>query len=152
MSSNFETMCTIGGAGKLTDYFNTDWKPKTWSLFVVLGAVLGGFVGSQLSVSGYEIDLNPETIEKMGELGLSYTPGTFEPYFLTLESLTSPMSIIYLVLGGFFVGFGTRWANGCTSGHAISGLANFQFTSLIAVIGFFIGGLVMTHFLLPFLL
>jgi uncharacterized membrane protein YedE/YeeE len=57
-----------------------------------------------------------------------------------------------LVVGGFLVGFGTRYAGGCTSGHAISGLSDLQLPSLIAVIGFFIGGLLMTYVFLPFIL
>jgi len=57
-----------------------------------------------------------------------------------------------LVGGGILIGFGTRWAGGCTSGHAISGLSNLQLPSLIAVIGFFIGGIIMTYFLLPTIL
>ena len=59
--------------------------------------------------------------------------------------------IILIVLGGFLIGFGTRWGGGCTSGHAIMGLSSLQFPSLVAVIGFFIGGLVMTHLLFPFI-
>jgi hypothetical protein len=47
------------------------------------------------------------------------------------------------------VGFGSRYAGGCTSGHAISGLSDLQVPSLIAVVGFFIGGLIMTFFILP---
>jgi uncharacterized membrane protein YedE/YeeE len=50
------------------------------------------------------------------------------------------------------VGFGARYANGCTSGHAISGLANLQLSSLLAVIGFFTGGLISVHFLLGWIL
>ena len=61
------------------------------------------------------------------------------------------MSIL-MVLGGFLIGFGTRWAGGCTSGHAISGLSNLQLPSLVAVVGFFIGGLLVTHILLPIIL
>ena len=57
-----------------------------------------------------------------------------------------------LIGGGFLVGFGARYAGGCTSGHAISGLSNLQIPSLIAVIGFFIGGLTMTWIILPQLL
>ena len=54
--------------------------------------------------------------------------------------------------GGFLVGFGARWAGGCTSGHAISGLADLQVPSLVAVVGFFVGGLAVTHLVLPLLL
>ena len=53
------------------------------------------------------------------------------------------------MLGGFLVGFGTRYAGGCTSGHAISGLSNLQWVSLVAVIGFFAGGLLMTWVIYP---
>ena len=60
-------------------------------------------------------------------------------------------TILLLLVGGIFIGFGTRYAGGCTSGHAITGLSNFQLPSLIAVIGFFIGGLIMTHVLFPFI-
>lgn len=69
----------------------------------------------------------------------------------SLESAFSLNGLLILVVGGFLVGFGTRYAGGCTSGHAITGLSNLQLPSLFAVIGFFIGGLVMTHFILPLL-
>jgi len=56
---------------------------------------------------------------------------------------------LVLAFGGLMVGFGSRYAGGCTSGHAISGLSDLQIQSLIAVAGFFIGGLLMTYFVLP---
>jgi uncharacterized membrane protein YedE/YeeE len=59
---------------------------------------------------------------------------------------------VLVIVGGFLVGFGARWAGGCTSGHAISGLAALQVPSLLAVVGFFVGGLVVTHLLYPLLL
>ena len=65
------------------------------------------------------------------------------------EAIKAPKTVLILFFGGLLIGFGTRYAGGCTSGHAISGLSNFQKPSLIAVIGFFIGGLIMAHFLLP---
>jgi hypothetical protein len=68
------------------------------------------------------------------------------------EGLTSVRGLIMMIGGGFLVGFGTRYAGGCTSGHSITGLSNLQLPSLVATIGFFIGGLVMTHLLLPFIL
>ena len=61
-------------------------------------------------------------------------------------------SLSILAVGGFLVGFGARYAGGCTSGHAISGLSNLQLPSLIAVIGFFIGGIIMNHYLIRFIL
>ena len=67
----------------------------------------------------------------------------------SLEALKSPYNLSLLIVGGFFIGFGTRYAGGCTSGHAITGLSNLQLPSLVAVIGFFIGGLLMTHLFFP---
>ena len=66
-----------------------------------------------------------------------------------LETLFSVKGFVLFVIGGFLIGFGTRYAGGCTSGHAITGLSNFQLPSLVAVIGFFIGGLLMAHLILP---
>ena len=69
-----------------------------------------------------------------------------------MTTMTGIKGLILLILGGFLIGFGTRWADGCTSGHSIFGLANFQLNSLVATLSFFAGGLVMTHFLLPLIL
>ena len=68
-----------------------------------------------------------------------------------IDQLTNLHTLLLLVIGGLLIGFGTRWAGGCTSGHAITGLSELQLPSLIAVIGFFIGGLFMTHILYPFI-
>jgi uncharacterized membrane protein YedE/YeeE len=57
-----------------------------------------------------------------------------------------------IVAGGFLVGFGTRYGDGCTSGHAIMGLANLQWSSLVATCSFFAGGMVMSNFILPYIL
>jgi hypothetical protein len=74
-------------------------------------------------------------------------------YFPTaVFNFFSPKGIILGIVGGFLVGFGARYGGGCTSGHAITGLSHLQLPSLLTVIGFFIGGLLMTHLLLPILL
>lgn len=150
MSSNLRTLCSIGGAGKYADFFKFDWKAQRWNLTVVLGAVIGGFITVTFLSDGSTIALNPETVSDLGKLGFNHAGETLLPTeiygwndVLTLKG----MSI--LLLAGFLVGFGTRYAGGCTSGHAITGLSNLQLPSLIAVIGFFIGGLLMTHFILP---
>jgi uncharacterized membrane protein YedE/YeeE len=57
-----------------------------------------------------------------------------------------------IVVGGFLVGFGTRYAGGCTSGHAIMGLSNLQWPSLVATISFMVGGFIMANLILPFIL
>ena len=150
MSSNLRTMCSIAGAGKVNNFFKVDWKKQRWNIVVVIGAVIGGFIASQY-LSNNTVQINPQTAEQLAQdydiksAGTAYLP----PEIFGSENLNNPRNLSILILGGFMVGFGARYAGGCTSGHAISGLSNLQLPSLIAVIGFFIGGLLMIHFLYP---
>nr|WP_297786890.1 YeeE/YedE thiosulfate transporter family protein [uncultured Allomuricauda sp.] len=150
MSSNLETFCSMGGAGKFTDYFKVDVKSKRWNLLVVLGSAIGGFLGANWLSPNPAVDISEETVVKLNELGFDSAGKAYLPTELFgLDSLTDPIVWAILLIAGFLVGFGTRYAGGCTSGHAISGLSNLQRPSLIAVIGFFIGGLIMVHLLFP---
>ncbi|UAB84412.1 YeeE/YedE family protein [Zunongwangia sp. SCSIO 43204] len=150
MSSNLRTMCSIGGAGKAADFFRFDWKKERWNLMVVIGAVIGGFLASHY-MSNNTVEINPDIAQKLSQeygidsAGEAYLP----PELFASDQLNDPFVLGILIIGGFLVGFGARYAGGCTSGHAISGLSNLQLPSLIAVIGFFIGGLVMIHLLYP---
>lgn len=150
MSSNLRTMCSMGGAGKASDFFRFDWKKERWNLMVVVGAVIGGFLASHF-MSNNTVKINPEVATQLSQDygiesgGEAYLP----PELFATEQLSDPFILTILILGGFLMGFGARYAGGCTSGHAISGLSNLQLPSLIAVIGFFIGGLVMVHFIYP---
>lgn len=150
MSSNLRTMCTVAGGGKYSSFFDINWKAQKWNLVFVLGAILGGFLTAQFLTNGEQIALNPQTVESLESIGFQAVGDTYLPEKLFgTEALFSIKGISILLLGGFLVGFGARYAGGCTSGHAISGLSDLQVPSLIAVIGFFIGGLVMTNFLIP---
>ena len=149
LSENLRTLCTIGG-GKKIEYFNIDWKAQKWNLVFLIGTVIGGFITSQFLTSEYAIALNPQTISDLKDLGFHNAHRGFLPQeIFDVKQLMSFKGISILLIGGILVGFGTRYAGGCTSGHAISGLSNLQLPSLIAVIGFFVGGLVMTHFIFP---
>jgi uncharacterized membrane protein YedE/YeeE len=150
MSSNLRTLCSIGGAGKISSFFDFNWKDHQWNLWVVLGSIIGGFIAVTFLSNSQPIDLNPNTITVLSELGFSAPESNLVPSELfSLEALKNPYNLILLVVAGFFIGFGTRYAGGCTSGHAITGLSNLQLPSLVAVIGFFIGGLLMTHLIFP---
>ncbi|EWH13531.1 YeeE/YedE family protein [Cellulophaga lytica] len=150
MSSNLRTLCTICGADKKSDFFKFNWKSQKWNLVVMIGAIIGGFIGANFLTESTAVAINPETVEQLQELGFSSAGNAYLPTELYgLEALTDIKSILILAIGGLLVGFGTRYAGGCTSGHAISGLSNLQLPSLIAVIGFFIGGLFMIHVLYP---
>ena len=99
------------------------------------------------------IVLSQGAIETLStKMGITDFTGFVPSEIFNWEALGTPTGIFILAFGGFLIGFGTRYAGGCTSGHAISGLANLQLASLIAVIGFFIGGLLMTYIILPALL
>ena len=150
MSSNLRTLCTIAGADKFSDFFKLDWREQKWNLAIVLGAILGGFVAYHFMQNGTEVAINPETINQLSTMHIDAPNGKLVPDALfSVNAMLSLKGFVLLFLGGLLIGFGTRYAGGCTSGHALSGLSNFQIPSLIAVIGFFIGGLLMAHLILP---
>ncbi len=158
VSSSFKAMCSIAGAGSVFDYFKYDWKSHDWLLVFVIGAIIGGGIAVSFLASPEPVQLSSATVTDLQTLGIK-VPTTnsegmgFIPHDLfNFENLLSLKGILLMVVGGFFIGFGTRYAGGCTSGHAITGLSNLQLPSLVAVIGFFIGGLISTFLLLPFIL
>ncbi len=150
VSSTLRSFCSIGGAGKHCDFFDFNWRSQIWNIVFVFGAVIGGFIANQFLMGSEGVSISQATLDDLKALGIEYSGGGYVPESLfNWQNLFSFKGIFLMIIGGFFVGFGTRWAGGCTSGHAISGLSNLQLPSLIAVIGFFIGGLIMTHFLFP---
>ncbi|WP_430467664.1 YeeE/YedE family protein [Winogradskyella ouciana] len=152
MSSNLRTLCAIGGAGKKVEFFKFDWKSQRWNLVVVLGAILGGFIAHFLLSNTTNIDLSQNTIQDLEALGFENAgKSLLPPELFSWDAVFTIKGFLILIIGGFLVGFGTRYAGGCTSGHAITGLSSLQLPSLIAVVGFFIGGLIMIHFIYPIL-
>jgi hypothetical protein len=133
-------------------FLNYDWRSQLWNLWLVVGIVIGGFVGWHL-LTGYEqLAIAEATQRELAALGVTNLAGLVPPQLFGAGMLASAKGLAFLVAGGFLIGFGTRYAGGCTSGHAIMGLSNLQWPSLVAVIGFFIGGLTMTHLLFPALI
>jgi len=152
VSSNLRTLCAMGGGGKAAKFFNFDWKAQRWNLIFAFGTLLGGFLAAQFLMPTEQIALNPKTVEALKTLGINQPGAQYLPPEIFGEAgIGSVKGLFILLFGGFLVGFGARYAGGCTSGHAISGLSNLQIPSLIAVIGFFIGGLTMTFLVLPLL-
>lgn len=153
LSSNLQTVCAAAGADRLAEYFRIDWLSRSWNLVFVAGTIAGGAVARYLLLGDHAVALNPGTVEGLQSMGITDAGAAFAPAALfSSETWTHPVAIAMLLVGGMLVGLGTRWANGCTSGHAISGLSAMQWPSLIAVIGFFIGGFSVSHFVLPSLL
>ena len=148
-SSNFRTLCAIAGAGKRVPFFDFDWRAQRWNLLFLLGAIGGGTIASNLLNDHQALKLSAATIIDLQKLGIQFD-GQFNPSAIfSWQQASTLKGILILFGGGLLVGFGSRYAGGCTSGHAISGLSNLQLPSFLAVIGFFIGGLIMTHLLFP---
>jgi uncharacterized membrane protein YedE/YeeE len=150
MSSNLRSLCSIAGAGKFADFFKFDYESQNWNLVVVLGAMIGGFVAINYMSNPDNVAISNETLVALKQLGIDAPNGKMAPEALFGNNIFNYPKIIFtLLIGGVLVGFGSRYAGGCTSGHAIQGLSNLQLQSLKAVIGFFVGGLVMVHFIFP---
>ena len=152
VSGNFRTLCTLCGANKRAAFFKFDWKAQRWNLWVMAGTIIGGFIGANLLSDSTAVAISEQTVEILNSYGVQDAGKAYLPDFLFgNNSFFEPKSLLLLTIGGFLVGFGARYAGGCTSGHAISGLSNLQLPSLLAVIGFFIGGLSMIHLIFPIL-
>ncbi len=152
MSSNLRTLCAIGGAGKFSSFFRYDHKSHFWNLVVVIGAMIGGFIAVHYLSDPSNVTLSPDTLAQLQKMGIDAPNGKLAPDVLFGPDVwTSPKMLVLLLGGGVLIGFGSRYAGGCTSGHAIQGLSNLQLPSLKAVMGFFVGGLIMVHFILPLL-
>jgi uncharacterized membrane protein YedE/YeeE len=148
-SANFRTICAAAGLGKKTNLFDFNWKAQTWNLVFLVGAIVGGFIAKQFLGSDVPVQISQATINDLSKLGIA-APTSLQPDELfSLDAILTIKGFLVLAIGGLMIGFGSRYAGGCTSGHAITGLSALQVPSLIAVIGFFIGGLTMTFFILP---
>lgn len=153
ISSSLRTVCAIGGAGKVADFFKFDWRAQIWNLIFIGGTVLGGFIASNYLSDNTPMILSTDTLVSLADLGIGEPTNELIPTeIFSWETLFTRRGMFIMIIGGFLIGFGSRYAGGCTSGHAISGLSNLQLPSLIAVIGFFIGGIITTYLLLPSIL
>ena len=149
ISQNLEHLCAITQPQFIrVSFFKYDWKTSAWSLVFATGVLLGGFLAANVLPNPIPPQLSVEAQQLFFSWGLSeitlYNPA--EVFGLSSYNIT------LLLLGGVFIGFGTRYAGGCTSGHAITGLSTLQPQSLIAVIGIFSGGLLASQYLVPLII
>lgn len=152
VSSNLRHVCAAIVPGRV-EFFRYDWQGSgAWNLVFALGIVVGGAVAAHFLPVGSIVRLSPAARESLTLLGIHDFTGLAPREIFHWDALATWRGGVIIVGGGFLVGFGTAYAGGCTSGHAISGLADLQLPSLIAVLGFFAGGLISTWFLLPLLL
>jgi uncharacterized membrane protein YedE/YeeE len=133
-------------------FFEYDWKNESWNLVFVLGVTIGGLLAGFIFANPNPIQLSDSAIASMNDLGIKNYSGLIPQEVFNFHALLTVKGFLLMVVGGFFVGFGTRYAGGCTSGHAIMGLSNLQLPSLIATCCFFAGGLAMTWLILPYIM
>ncbi|NCD68240.1 YeeE/YedE family protein [Mucilaginibacter agri] len=151
ISSSLRHICAACFPSNIS-FFKYDWKKESWNLFFAVGIIIGGAVATYLlSVPG-PVDLNPDTVVTLKHQGVKDFSGLLPADIFSFSQLLTLRGFIFIVVGGFMVGFGTRYAGGCTSGHAIMGISSLQWPSLVATCCFMIGGFVMTWFILPYLL
>lgn len=151
LSSNLRHICAACMPANIP-FFKYDWKKEIWNLYLLAGIVLGGLVGTYLIGNPNPIQVHPDLAKELATYGLEVRQSLLPAEIFSFGALFSLRGLVFMVFGGFLVGFGTRYAGGCTSGHAIMGLSNLQLPSLIATICFMAGGLLAANFLLPFLL
>lgn len=151
LSSNLRHICAACIPANIP-FFKYNWKKETWNLFFVAGIILGAFLATQFLSNPNILVVNFNLKSSLEKLNVHDFTHLLPQDLFSLESLFTIRGFILMVVGGFLVGFGTRYANGCTSGHSIMGLSNLQWPSLVATICFMIGGFVMTNFILPIIL
>jgi uncharacterized membrane protein YedE/YeeE len=133
-------------------FLNYDWKKESWSLFFAGGIVLGGFIGGYLLADPQPQHIDPKTLSALADYGIHFNKGFLPDQIFNWSYLFTLPGFIVMIVGGFLVGFGTRYAGGCTSGHGIMGLSTLQWPSLVAVISFFLAGIISAKYLLPLIL
>ena len=149
ISSSLRHMCAA--CSPRIPFFNYDWKSEAWNLFFVAGIFLGGIVSAFWLTAPGAVEVSPALAKELAGYGIG-TGGLIPEDLFSWQSLFSLRGLLIMAGGGFLVGFGARYAGGCTSGHAIMGLSTLQWPSLVATCCFMAGGLLMTNWLLPLIL
>jgi len=130
-------------------FFNYEWKKEIWNLFFVVGIFIGGFIAANFLTDSSGIEVAASTKVSLAQYGITDYSQMMPAEIFHIDNLFTATGFVFFVLGGFLVGFGTRYAGGCTSGHAIMGLSNLQLPSLVATVSFMVGGFFSTLVLLP---
>jgi uncharacterized protein len=151
ISSSLKHICAMCFPANIS-FFKYDWKKETWNLFFAAGIVIGGFIATQFLNGQHAVNINPNTTALLKQQGIKDFSGLLPADVFNFKQLLTLRGFIFVVAGGFMVGFGTRYAGGCTSGHSIMGIASLQWPSLLATCCFMVGGFVMTWFILPYLI
>jgi len=151
ISSTLRQLCAACYPAKLP-FLNYDWKKELWNLYFAAGILIGGFLGGVMFGNPNPVVITGTTTMYLKSFGLTDLSGLMPAEIFNWDALITVKGFIVMIVGGFLVGFGTRYAGGCTSGHGIMGLSALQWPSLLATVSFFAGGILFNHFVLPIVL
>ncbi|SJZ45995.1 YeeE/YedE family protein [Sediminibacterium ginsengisoli] len=151
ISSSLRHICAACLPAKIP-FFQYNWRKEVWNLFFVSGIFIGGIVAAQFLANPHAIAIHPRLANELAGYGITHYNNLVPEDIISWRSLLTLKGFMLMVAGGFLVGFGTRYAGGCTSGHAIMGLSNLQWPSLVATICFMTGGFIMANLILPVIL
>lgn len=133
-------------------FFHYNWRKEIWNLFFVGGVLIGGVIASTYLTDGQPMVVAANTTQDLQALGIATDGGLMPASIFSASNIFTWKGLVFFVLGGFMIGFGTRYAGGCTSGHSIMGLSSLQWPSLIATMCFMVGGFAMVHVVFPVLM
>ncbi len=151
ISSSLRHICAACIPTKIP-FFQYDWKRESWNLFFVAGIVAGAAFALAFLSNPQPVQVSENTVRDLAALGIEADGNMMPASIFSFENLFTLKGLVFFVIGGFMVGFGTRYAGGCTSGHSIMGLSTFQLSSLVATCCFMAGGFAMVHLIFPWLL
>jgi hypothetical protein len=151
ISSSLRHLCAACIPARVP-FFHYDWRKESWNLFFIAGIFIGGIIAT-FQLSNYnDLVIHPALQQDLAAYGVTDTSELVPPDLFNLNTLFTWKGFVLMIVGGFLVGFGTRYAGGCTSGHTIMGLSTLQWPSLVATVCFMVGGLLVANFVLPVIL
>jgi uncharacterized membrane protein YedE/YeeE len=125
-SSGFDDICSLV---LRAPYFRSRsvLAGRQWRLPMLAGLVLGGAL-SAITGGGWTPTWDVGRLDAVAGLGPA-------------------AKMAWMFAGGLCIGFGTRLGGGCTSGHGIFGLSNFERASLVTTVSYMLGGALTTNLL-----
>ena len=151
ISSSLRHICAVCFPGSIP-FFKYNWKKEVWNFVFAAGIIVGAFLAINFLSDHQPVYVNPKLIHELSQYGVTNYNHLAPAELFNWNSLVTIKGFLLIVVGGFLVGFGTRYAGGCTSGHSIMGLSNLQWPSLVATVCFMIGGFIMANLILPHIL